>query len=108
MISSISIAKSLSGIGIGGIVTQQLSASVYADFSFLAGESVVVVGFDGLPKFYIDGENRTEDTVNITAYDRCRKLSQPFDYSSLKDGDNVDENGEPVFLDISHGLWNNT
>ena len=101
MISSISISKSLSGIGNGGIVTQQLSASVYADFSFLAGESVVVVGFDGLPKFYIDGENRTEDTVNITAYDRCRKLSQPFDYSSLKDGDKVDENGEPVFLDIS-------
>ena len=101
LISSISISKSLSGIGIGGIVTQQLSASVYADFSFLAGESVVVVGFDGLPKFYIDGENRTEDTVNITAYDRCRKLSQPFDYSSLKDGDKVDENGEPVFLDIS-------
>ena len=101
MISSISISKSLSGIGNGGIVTQQLSASVYADFSFLAGESVVVVGFDGLPKFYIDGENRTEDTVNITAYDRCRKLSQPFDYTSLKDGDKADENGEPVFLDIS-------
>lgn len=101
MISSISISKSLSGIGNGGIVTQQLSASVYADFSFLAGESVTVVGFDGLPAFYIDGENRTEDTVNITAYDRCRKLSQPFDYTSLKDGDKVDENGEPVFLDIS-------
>ena len=101
MISSISISKSLSGIGLGGIVTQQLSASVYADFSFLAGESVVVVGFDGLPKFYIDGESRTEDTVNITAYDRCRKLSQPFDYSSLKDGDKVDENGDPIFLDIS-------
>ena len=101
MISSITISKSLSGIGNGGIVTQQLSASVYADFSFLAGESVTVVGFDGLPAFYIDGENRTEDTVNITAYDRCRKLSQPFDYSSLKDGDKVDENGEPVFLDIS-------
>ena len=82
-------------------MTQQLSASVYADFSFLAGESVTVVGFDGLPKFYIDGENRTEDTVNITAYDRCRKLSQPFDYSSLKDGDKVDENGDPIFLDIS-------
>lgn len=101
MISSISISKSLSGIGNGGIVTQQLSASVYADFSFLAGESVTVVGFDGLPKFYIDGENRTEDTVNITAYDRCRKLSQPFDYTALKDGDKVDENGEPVFLDIA-------
>ena len=101
LISSISISKSLSGIGNGGIVTQQLSASVYADFSFLAGESVTVVGFDGLPKFYIDGENRTEDTVNITAYDRCRKLSQPFDYSSLKDGDKVDENGDPIFLDIS-------
>ena len=101
MISSISISKSLSGIGNGGIVTQQLSASVYADFSFLAGESVTVVGFDGLPTFYIDGENRTEDTVNITAYDRCRKLSQPFDYTSLKDGDKADENGEPVFLDIS-------
>ena len=101
LISSITISKSLSGIGIGGIVTQQLSASVYADFSFLAGDSVTVVGFDGLPIFYIDGENRTEDTVNITAYDRCRKLSQPFDYTSLKDGDKVDENGEPVFLDIS-------
>ena len=82
-------------------MTQQLSASVYADFSFLAGESVTVVGFDGLPTFYIDGENRTEDTVNITAYDRCRKLSQPFDYTSLKDGDKVDENGDPIFLDIS-------
>ena len=82
-------------------MTQQLSASVYADFSFLAGESVTVVGFDGLPTFYIDGENRTEDTVNITAYDRCRKLSQPFDYTSLKDGDKVDENGEPVYTDIS-------
>ena len=101
MISSISISKSLSGIGNGGIVTQQLSASVYADFSFLAGESVIVVGFDGLPTFCIDGENRTEDTVNITAYDRCRKLSQPFDYTSLKDGDKVDENGEPVYSDIS-------
>ena len=101
MISSISISKSLSGIGNGGIVTQQLSASVYADFSFLAGESVTVVGFDGLPKFYIDGESRTEDTVNITAYDRCRKLSQPFDYSSLKDGGKVDENGEPVYSDIA-------
>ena len=82
-------------------MTQQLSASVYADYSFNNGESVTVVGFDGLPKFYIDGENRTEDTVNITAYDRCRKLSQPFDYSSLKDGDKVDENGEPVYSDIS-------
>lgn len=82
-------------------MTQQLSASVYADFSFLAGESVTVVGFDGLPTFYIDGENRTEDTVNITAYDRCRKLSQPFDYSSLKDGGKVDESGEPVYSDIS-------
>lgn len=101
MISSITISKSLSGIGIGGIVTQQLSASVYADYSFLAGDSVIVVGFDGLPKFYIDGENRTEDTVNITAYDRCRKLSQPFDYTSLKDGDKVDENGEPVYIDIA-------
>ena len=101
MISSISISKSLSGIGNGGIVTQQISAAVYADYSFLAGDSVVVVGFDGLPKFYIDGESRTEDTVNITAYDRCRKLSQPFDYSSLKDGDKVDENGDPIFLDIS-------
>ena len=101
MISSITISKSLSGLGIGGIVTQQLSASVYADFSFNAGESVTVVGFDGLPTFYIDGENRTEDTVNITAYDRCRKLSQPFDYSSLKDGDKVDENGDPVYLTVS-------
>ena len=101
MISSITISKSLSGIGNGGIVTQQLSASVYADFSFLAGDSVIVVGFDGLPTFYIDGENRTEDTVNITAYDRCRKLSQPFDYTSLKDGDKVDENGEPVYSDIA-------
>lgn len=101
MISSISISKSLSGIGLGGIVTQQISATVYADFSFLAGDSVVVVGFDGLPTFYIDGENRTEDTVSITAYDRCRKLSQPFDYRSLKDGDKVDENGDPVFIDIS-------
>ena len=82
-------------------MTQQLSASVYADFSFLAGDSVIVVGFDGLPTFYIDGENRTEDTVNITAYDRCRKLSQPFDYTSLKDGDKVDENGEPVYSDIA-------
>lgn len=101
MISSISISKSLSGIGNGGIVTQQLSAAVYADYSFLAGDSVIVVGFDGLPTFYIDGENRTEDTVNITAYDRCRKLSQPFDYTSLKDGDKVDENGEPVYIDIA-------
>ena len=101
MISSITISKSLSGIGLGGIVTQQLSASVYADFSFLAGESVTVVGFDGLPTFYIDGENRTEDTVSITAYDRCRKLSQPFDYTSLKDGDKVDENGDPVYINIA-------
>ena len=101
MISSITISKSLSGIGNGGIVTQQLSAAVYADYSFNAGESVTVVGFDGLPAFYIDGESRTEDTVNITAYDRCRKLSQPFDYSSLKDGGKVDENGEPVYSDIS-------
>lgn len=83
MISNISISKSLSGLGLGGIVTQQLSASVYADYSFSAGASVIVVGFDGLPTFYIDGENRTEDTVNITAYDRCRKLSQPFDYSAV-------------------------
>ena len=82
-------------------MTQQLSAAVYADHSFNAGESVTVVGFDGLPTFYIDGENRTEDTVNITAYDRCRKLSQPFDYSSLKDGDKVDENGDPVYSDIA-------
>lgn len=80
-------------------MTQQLSASVYADFSFLAGESVTVVGFDGLPAFYIDEENRTEGTVNITAYDRCRKLSQPFDYSSLSGG--ADENGEEVYSDIS-------
>lgn len=101
LIPSISISKSLSGIGNGGIVTQQLSAAVYADYSFNAGESVTVVGFDGLPTFYIDGENRTEDTVNITAYDRCRKLSQPFDYTSLKDGDKVDENGEPVYIDIA-------
>lgn len=41
------------------------------------------MGFDGLPTFYIDGESRTEDTVNITAYDRCRKLSQPFDNSAV-------------------------
>lgn len=101
MISSITITKSLSGIGLGGIVTQQLSATVYADYSFLAGEKVTVIGFYGLPVFYIDSENRTEDTVSITAYDRCRKLSQPFDYTSLKDGDKVDENGDPVYIDIS-------
>ena len=81
MISSISISKSLSGLGIGGIVTQQISASVYADFSFGKGGSVKVVGFDGLPTFYIDNQNRSEDTVSFTAYYRCRKLSKPFDYS---------------------------
>ena len=101
LISSISVSKSLSGLGIGGIVTQQLSAAVYADFSFGKGDSVKVVGFDGLPTFYIDSENRTEDTVSFTAYDRCRKLSQPFDYSSLKDGDKVDESGNPVFINVS-------
>lgn len=100
MISSITITKSLSGIGLGGIVTQQLSATVYADYSFLAGEKVTVIGFYGLPVFYIDSENRTEDTVSITAYDRCRKLSQPFDYTSLKDGEKVDDNGDPVYADI--------
>ena len=100
LISSISISKSLSGLGLGGIVTQQISAVVYADHSFSKGDSVKVVGFDGLPTFYIDGENRTEDTVNITAYDRCRKLSQPFDFSSLKDGGKVDENGNPVYIDV--------
>ena len=101
MISSISISKSLSGLGIGGIVTQQISAAVYADFSFGKGDSVKVVGFDGLPTFYIDNQNRTEDTVSFTAYDKCRKLSQPFDYSSLKDGDKVDESGNPVFTDAA-------
>ena len=101
MISSISISKSLSGLGIGGIVTQQISASVYADFSFGKGGSVKVVGFDGLPTFYIDNQNRTEDTVSFTAYDRCRKLSKPFDYSSLKDGDKVDENGNPIYKTVN-------
>lgn len=101
MISAITISKSLSGIGNGGIVTQQISATVYADHSFNGGDSVIVVGFDGLPTFYIDGENRTEDTVSITAYDKCRKLSQPFDYTSLKDGDKVDDNGDPVYIDIA-------
>lgn len=99
MISSISISKSLSGIGLGGIVTQQLSAVVYADRTFNDGDKVVVVGFDGLPEFFIDGQNLAENSVSITAYDRCRKLSQPFDYSSLKDG--VDDSGEDVYADIS-------
>lgn len=82
-------------------MTQQLSATVYADFLFNEGESVTVVGFDGLPTFFIDSENRTEYTVSITAYDRSRKLSQPFDYSTLKDGDKTDSKGDPIYKDIS-------
>ena len=92
MISSVTVSKSLSGIGLGGIVTQQISAVIYADRTFNDGDKVTVVGFDGLPDFFIDGQNLAENSVSITAYDRCRKLSQPFDYSSLSDG--ADENCE--------------
>lgn len=104
LINSITISKSVSGVGLGSIVTQQISATVYADYSFGGNTSVTVVGFDGLPTFYIDGENRTEDTVSITAYDKCRKLSQPFDYADLKDGDNVDDNGDPIYTDVIASL----
>ena len=99
MISSVTVSKSLSGIGLGGIVTQQISAVIYADHTFNDGDKITVVGFDGLPDFFIDGQNLAENSVSITAYDRCRKLSQPFDYSSLSDG--TDENGEEVYADIS-------
>lgn len=99
MISSISISKSLSGIGLGGIVTQQLSATVYTDFPFNGGDIVTVIGFSGLPEFFVDGQNLGENSISITAYDKCRKLSQPFDYSSLQDG--VDKNGDPVFITAS-------
>ena len=99
MISSVTVSKSLSGIGLGGIVTQQISAVIYADRTFNDGDKVTVVGFDGLPDFFIDGQNLAENSVSITAYDRCRKLSQPFDYSSLSGG--ADENGEEVYADIS-------
>ena len=57
LISSISISKSISGIGLGCIVTQQISATVYTDFPFNADDSVTVVGFSGLPEFYVDGQN---------------------------------------------------
>lgn len=100
-IASISISKNISGIGLGGIVTSQLSATVYADYTFNADDAVIVGGFDGLPTFHIDSQNRNENTVSITAYDRCRKLSLPFDYSGLKDGDKVDDSGDPVYLTVA-------
>ena len=80
-------------------MTQQISATVYTDFPFNADDSVTVVGFSGLPEFYVDGQSLGENSVSITAYDRCRKLSQPFDYSSLQNG--VDKNGDPVFITAS-------
>lgn len=87
-IGSLTISKAISGVGLGAVITQQLSATIYKpDGSpFSEGAAVKLYGWDALPTFYIESQPRTDNSVSITAYDQCRKLSEPFDFSGYLDG----------------------
>lgn len=104
-IGRITISKSLSGMGISGVVTSQLTAVIWApEITEFPEFTEVTVGGFTLPTFYMSEISNDEGVVTINAYDACRFLSLPFDYSSF----NVDvsDNDKDKDKDKDIKSWN--
>lgn len=89
-IGSIKISKAADGIGLSGVVTSSLNAEIWApDVVTLPEFSEIVIGGFELPTFYLSSLEQDGGILKITAYDACRRLSLPFDYTSFTNGGNV-------------------
>ena len=78
----------MDGIGTSGVSTTQLSGNVFTSNKFGQGAHIIVNYKDWeFPDYYIDSSDFNGVSVSFTAYDLCKRLDLPFDYSNYKQYD---------------------
>lgn len=83
--------KSIIGKGFSGVSTAEFSCDIYTDFP--PPEGAEITFSEVTQPFYIASVNRDGGVCSITAYDLCKNLDIPFDYSGYK---RYDEDGSEM------------
>ena len=82
-LANIRLRKSIDGKGFSGVSTAEFSCDIYTGDYHAEGETVVFSGC-GLSVFYAAECGYSGGVLSITAYDLCKNLDIPFDYSGYE------------------------
>lgn len=87
-LANIRLSRGIDGKGFYGIVTSEFSCDIYTDYPFFEGTEIT---FDGylLPTFIITEQSFENNVNHVVAYDRCKNLDIPFDYSGYEQFDST-------------------
>lgn len=91
-LANIRLRKSIDGKGFSGVSTAEFSCDIYTGDYHAEGETVIFSGC-GLSVFYAAECGYSGGVLSITAYDLCKNLDIPFDYSGYEQF-NDDETGK--------------
>lgn len=82
-LADITISKVVDGKGTKGVSTSQISGKVFTSYKFPENSTVIVryAGWE-FPTYYTSEPEFDGTAMSFTAYDRCKDLDIPFDYSN--------------------------
>ena len=75
---SIQVTRAMSGLGISGVCTTQLTFTTPAPFYASRAATVKLSGVGGLPTFYISQRSVSKGIVTVTCLDKTAFLDEPF------------------------------
>lgn len=100
-LANIRLRKSIAGKGFSGVATAEFSCDIYTQFPPPEGSEITFSEVN--QTFYIASVSVGGNVCSITAYDLCKNLDIPFDYSGYTQ---FDEDGKAKWYDTSLVLGN--
>lgn len=85
-LANLTLSRSLDGKGFYGVSTSQLSCDIYTGHALSEGAEITLNGFF-LPTFIIAEQSFENNVAHVVAYDRCKNLDVPFNYSGYEQFD---------------------
>ena len=106
-LSDVKIQRAISNKALRGVMTQSLTFKVYTETGVAEGDSCTIsstaaTSRSNVPTFYAYSVDHDGDVYTVTAYDRCKNLDIPFDYSNYSQFDNSGQKTS------AHVMWYQT
>lgn len=95
-IANIRLRKCIAGKGFSGVATAEFSCDIYTDYPPPEGSEIIFSEVN--QTFYIASVSESGGVCSITAYDLCKNLDIPFDYSGYTQ---FDEDGKALWYPTS-------